>query len=73
MVLNSDSDKQIWFTELGYCSNPAPPPGFEYCRSISKQQQADFLVQAFQMARQLPYVAVMFQWNLNFQVALPTN
>ena len=71
MVLNGDSDKQIMFTEFGYCSNPVSPPGFEYCSSISEQQQADFLVQAFHMARQLPYVAGMFQWNLNFQVAVP--
>jgi hypothetical protein len=71
MVQNGDGAKQIWLTEFGYCSNPAPPPGYEYCRYITEPQQAQFLVQAFQMARQLPYVGGMFQWNLNFQMSVP--
>jgi polysaccharide biosynthesis protein PslG len=71
MILNGDSAKQIWFTEFGYCSNPTPPAGFEYCMSITEQQQAQFLVQAFQFARRLAYVGAMFQWNLNFQLVVP--
>lgn len=71
MVQNGDAAKQIWFTEFGYCSNPTPPPGYEYCRYITEAQQAQFLVQAYNMARQLPYVGGMFQWNLNFQMAVP--
>jgi polysaccharide biosynthesis protein PslG len=71
MVQNGDGGKQIWFTEFGYCSNSAPPPGYEYCRYITEEQQALFLVQAYQMARRLPYVAAMFQWNLNFQLSVP--
>src|SRR5712692_8045078 len=43
----------------------------EYCKYITEAQQAQFLVQAFNMARQLPYVGGMFQWNLNFQMAVP--
>ena len=70
MIQNGDVGKQIWFTEFGYCSNPNPPPGYEYCRYITEDQQAQFLVQAFKMARQLPYVGGMFQWNLNFQMSV---
>jgi hypothetical protein len=71
MVANGDAAKQIWFTEFGYCSNPTPPPGYEYCRYITEEQQALFLVQAFKMARNTPYVGAMIQFNLNFQMSVP--
>jgi hypothetical protein len=71
MVQNGDDAKQIWFTEFGYCSNPTPPPGYEYCRYITEDQQAEFLESAYQMARNTPYVGAMFQWNLNFQMSVP--
>jgi hypothetical protein len=71
MTQQNETGKKIWFTEFGYCSNPTPPPGFEYCAFIDERTQANFLVQAFQMARALDYVAGMMQWNLNFQVAVP--
>jgi hypothetical protein len=71
MVQNGDGAKQIWLTEFGYCSNQFPPLGYEYCKYITEDQQAQFLVQAFKMARQVPYVGGMFQWNLNFQMSVP--
>jgi hypothetical protein len=71
MVQNGDGAKLIWLTEFGYCSNPLPPVGYEYCKYITEDQQAQFLVQAFKMARQLPYIGGMFQWNLNFQMSVP--
>jgi hypothetical protein len=71
MIQNGDGGKPIWFTEFGYCSNPTPPPGYEYCRYITEDQQAIFLQQAYTMARQIPYVGAMFTWNLNFQLSVP--
>ncbi len=71
MVSQGIGNKKIWFTEFGYCSNSTPPPGYEYCTSIDATTQANFLVQAFQMARGLDYVAGMMQWNLNYQLAVP--
>jgi hypothetical protein len=71
MNANGDGAKTIWLTEFGYCSNPSPPPGYEYCASVSEDAQSRFLVQAYQMARQLPYVSAMFQFNLDFQIAVP--
>jgi hypothetical protein len=71
MVQNNDAAKQIWFTEFGYCSNPTPPPGYEYCKYVTEEQQGQFLQQAYQMARNTPYVGAMFQWNLNFQMSVP--
>jgi hypothetical protein len=71
MVQNNDAGKQIWLTEFGYCSNTDPPPGYEYCKYITEDQQALFLKQSFELARQTPYIGAMFQWNLNFQMAIP--
>jgi hypothetical protein len=71
MVQQNEGSKKIWFTEFGYCSNPTPPAGYEYCSSLTEQDQAHFLVQAFHMARVLDYVGGMMQWNLNLQLAVP--
>jgi polysaccharide biosynthesis protein PslG len=71
MVQNGEADKKIWFTEFGYCSGTNPPPGYEYCTSLTAQNQADFSVRAYEKARALDYVAGMFLWNLNFQLAVP--
>ena len=71
MLQNGEQNKKIWFTEYGYCSNDTPPPGYEYCKYLTAQNQADFLVQAFTRARALDYVGGMFVWNLNFQLAVP--
>src|SRR5207247_9181651 len=60
-VQNGASAKQIWLTEFAYCSNPTPPPGYEYCRYITEDQQAQFLQQAFQMARNTSYIGAMFR------------
>lgn len=70
MVKNGEANKKIWFSEFGYCSGPTPPPGYEYCKYLTAQNQADFLVQAFQKARALDYVGGMVAWNLDFQLAV---
>jgi hypothetical protein len=70
MTQNGESNKKIWFTEFGYCSSTTPPAGYEYCKYLTAQNQADFLVQAFTKARSLDYVGGMVVWNLNFQMAV---
>ena len=71
MVRNGESNKRIWFTEFGYCSAAAPPPGYEYCKYLTAQNQADFLVQALTKARGLDYLGGLIVWNLNFQLVVP--
>jgi hypothetical protein len=71
MVAAGDGNKQIWLTEFGYDSCTTPPPGYEYCTSISEDTQARFLVQAVQMARQTAYIGGLMIWNLNYQVVVP--
>ena len=66
MVRYGDAAKKMWLTEFGWTTaNPAP--GYEYGSSTTEQQQADYLVRAYSMARTTyPWVQAMFVWNLNF-------
>jgi hypothetical protein len=68
MIDNGDASKQIWLTEFGWTTaNQAP--GYEYGAQVSDQDQANYLVRAFEIARnQWPWVGVMSVWNLNYSV-----
>jgi len=74
MVKYGDGNKQIWSTEHGWDSiqnvSAAPVPGYEYAAEVTEQMQADFLARSFQMAKEsMPYIGVMFVWNLNYNGA----
>ena len=65
MEQNGESGKQIWLTEFGWTTRNAAP-GYEYGQYVSDQQQADYLVRAFQKAKtDYPWMGVMSVWNLN--------
>jgi polysaccharide biosynthesis protein PslG len=69
MNANGDGNKQMWLTEFGWDSVPngPAPNGYEYAELISPQQQADYLVRAFQKGKNdYPWMGVMSVWNLNF-------
>ena len=73
MEEHGDGAKQIWLTEFGWsaCQGLPVAPGYEYCLLTSEEQQAAYLVRAFQLARaRWPWVGVMFVWNLNY-AAIP--
>src|SRR5438045_1609776 len=70
-LTQAGDDKKIWLTEFGYDSSPVAVPGYEYSTFISEDAQARFLVQAFGIARQTPYIGGVMVWNLNYQVAVP--
>ncbi len=59
----------IWVTEFGW---PSPEgigemdmAGWEYGNQVSEAQQADYIVRAFEMGDERPWVGPMFLWNLN--------
>lgn len=64
MVLNGDSAKQMWINEFGWTSDPINPDRTFY--AVSEDQKADYIVRAFQYARQnwSPWIGVMFVWNM---------
>jgi hypothetical protein len=64
-----DGYKQIWFTEFGWASAWPAPAGYEFANDNSEQEQADFLVQAYSLARSRYYVGPMMVWNLNYAPA----
>lgn len=74
MVDRGDSAKQIWATEMGWALDPrttgAPcnPPDWYYL--FSPDQQADYLVRAFQWAKSYwPWMGPMFVFNFDFSEA----
>jgi hypothetical protein len=64
-----DGAKRLWATEFGWASvenmGAGPAAGYGYAADNTEGEQAQFLVDAFQIARQYG-VGVMFIWNLNF-------
>ncbi|HUG14806.1 MAG TPA: hypothetical protein VMM78_07265 [Thermomicrobiales bacterium] len=71
MVDNGDAGKQIWLTEFGWTTaNHAA--GYEYGADNSEQNQARYLVRAYEIAKtEWPWMGVMFVWNLNYSVITP--
>ena len=61
-----DAAKQLWFTEFGWASGPKPAPEYKYAQEISEEQQAQYLVRAFELAQTQGFVGAMFLWNLNY-------
>jgi hypothetical protein len=74
MVANGDGNKQIWATEMGWAidprteGQPCQPPDWYFI--FNQQQQADYLVRAYQWARSYwPWMGAMFTWNFDFDEA----
>lgn len=65
-----EGGKQMWLTEFGWDSTSQQVDGYGYAQFISEQQQADYIVRAFQIGRSFDWMGVMFVWNLNFQVTV---
>lgn len=66
MLANGDGDKQIWPTEFGWASAGNPTAEYAYAAEVTEALQAQYLVRALQLAKQLGYVGPAFVWNLNF-------
>jgi hypothetical protein len=59
----------LWITEFGWPSvdgfSSMDTTGWEYARHVSEEEQAAYIVAAFQMGQALNGVGPMFLWNLN--------
>lgn len=66
MVANGDGNKQVWATEFGWGVSSHPQQGYEYETDNTDQEQADWLVGAYQWGKAQGWVGVMFTWNLDF-------
>ncbi len=67
MVDSGLGDMKVWVTEFGWATRNNTP-GYGFGNNTSQQEQADYIVRAFQMGRHdyAPWVGGMFLWQLNF-------
>jgi len=69
MCAYGDCRKKIWATEFGWATienlGAGPAPGYGYAAQNSEGEQAQYLVDAFNLARSWRYVGPMFVNNLN--------
>ncbi len=71
MVKYGDGNKRLWPTEFGWASTNSPVPGYEYAAYNSEQDQAGYIVRAYQMMRNWGWVGPAFLWNLNYNLSHP--
>jgi hypothetical protein len=68
MVANGDGQKAIVPTEFGWAVSGNPQPGYEYARDNTPEEQAQWIVEAYQLAKRWGWVGPMFLWNLDYGV-----
>jgi hypothetical protein len=71
MIANGDGGKKIWPTEFGWAIGPAVNNSYGYANDNTAEEQARWLVEAYQIARGWGWVGPMFLWNLNFGITNP--
>ncbi len=66
-----NDNRPVWITEFGWTTKNEAK-GYEYGADVTPQDQADYLVGAFQLAQsKWPWTTAMFVWNLNYSVISP--
>jgi hypothetical protein len=69
MVEFGDEAHRLWVTEFGWPSvehmGGMDTTGWEYAAQVSEEEQATYVVEAFRMGEERPWVGPMFLWNLN--------
>jgi hypothetical protein len=68
-IVAAGSNRPLCVTEFGWASSEGLngyPPGFEFAQDITLQEQADYIVQAYQMMRNWGFVRLAFLWNLDY-------
>ncbi len=66
MVANGDGGTSIIPTVFGWAVSGNPQPGYEYARDNSYEEQAQWIVEAYQWGKQQGWVGPMFLWNLDY-------
>jgi polysaccharide biosynthesis protein PslG len=70
MVQNGHENVQMWVTEFGWATwadYPVEfPTGDDWMTYTSPEEQAQYVIRAFEIGQSLDYVGPMFLWNLNF-------
>jgi hypothetical protein len=64
-----DGQRKLCVTEFGWATVEGfdgTPPGFEFAEDNTLQEQAEWIVQAFQLQRQWGIVWITYLWNLDY-------
>jgi hypothetical protein len=71
VVANGDAGKRLWPTEFGWAVSSTPQTGYEYAADNTREEQAAWIVEAYQQAEAWGWVGPMFLWNLNYDITRP--
>ena len=71
MIANGDSSKKIIPAEFGWAVTTNPQPGYEYAQNNTYEEQARWIVEAFQWGKRQGWVGPMILWNLDYGVTAP--
>ncbi|MEW5960460.1 MAG: glycosyl hydrolase family 18 protein, partial [Chloroflexota bacterium] len=71
MAANGDAGKAIVPTEFGWAVSGNPQPGYEYARDNTLEEQAQWIVEAYQLGKNWGWAGPMFLWNLDYGVTAP--
>jgi hypothetical protein len=70
VMVDHHDNRRVWITEFGWTTKNQAK-GYEYGADNSPQQQADYLVGAFDYAaKNWPWTTGMFVWNLNYSAVV---
>lgn len=71
-----DGGRQLWATEFGWGTYenflttdgtvPPIPASQPYFERITEDMQANYIIRAFEIGQDLPYIGTMVLWNLNY-------
>lgn len=70
MLANNDGDKAIVITEFGWAAALSPNPGYEYAGDNTPEEQAQWIVEAYQWGKKQGWVGPMILWNLDYGLTL---
>lgn len=73
MVEFGDGNKTIWPTEFGWPVERISDSRFDFAKENSLEEQAEYIVHAFEMGQTWGWVGPMFLFNLDYAVTRPNS
>ncbi len=71
MIAHDDGRTPIWITEFGWATAEQPAQGFEYAGDNTPEEQAQWIVEAYQWGAEQDWIGPMFLWNLDYNFTAP--
>jgi anti-sigma factor RsiW len=71
ILANDDSSTPVWVTEFGWGVADEKRPGYEFAADNTSEEQAQWIVEAYQWGQTQDWVGPMFLWNLDYSLTAP--